>query len=89
MCDKIFDGILNNFQTQPSRVSQRTLAKATSLSLASSTITSNTSTTQKSSTSIQSSSPASSGSHTSYHIPLSTAGTSSSTLEMDEDYDNI
>lgn len=87
---------LKTFQTQSpmAKMSQRSttnksqLAKSMSQSSASSTITSDPSTTQSSSASIQSSSPASAGPLLSYHVPLS-SGVTSSTLEMDEDYDNI
>lgn len=76
---------------QRSTINKPQPTKSISHSSVSSTITSNTQqppTAQCSSTSIQISSP-STVPLLSYNIPLSTVGTSSSTLEMDEDYDNI
>ncbi|XP_031620643.1 dr1-associated corepressor homolog isoform X2 [Contarinia nasturtii] len=87
------DTTKNELQSQLGKMAQRStsktqLVKQLSHPYASSTITSNSSTLQSSSAPSTQSSSAHSTTPNSSYIPLSTVGTSS-TLEMDEDYDNI
>ncbi|XP_055323823.1 myb-like protein P isoform X2 [Sitodiplosis mosellana] len=89
----IADATKNELQSQLGKSTLRStskslLAKQMSHPSASSTVTSNSSAPQNSTASSTQSS--SQSSITFYHAPsLSTVGSSSSTLEMDEDYDNI
>lgn len=85
----------SQLQSSHAKTAQRTApsksqpTKSSLHSSVSSTITSNLSSNTQNSLSIHSSSPPSSVPSLSYHIPSLSTITTPSTLEMDEDYDNI